>query len=170
MQSKQLGNIGESKVLWKFVSLGIPVYIPFGDNEKADLVAEFGGKLNKIQVKSSEKIEDEKFVISLKSSTMHNGVVYYHTYDKNEIDYFALYNKDSDILMLVPVSKLENRTSIKVSVPFKSSRNQHKSFNYLDYTFEKVISSAETLHEASLKKDEEKVQTTTENSGHSNVE
>lgn len=101
---------------------------------------------------------------------MHNGVVYYHTYDSSEIDYFALYNKYSDILMLVPISELENRTAIKISVPFKSSRNQYKSFNYLDYTFENIISSAETLHEASLKKDEEKVQTTTENSGHSNVE
>lgn len=169
MQSKQLGNLGESKALWKFISLGIPVYIPFGDNEKADLVAEFGGKLNKIQVKTSDKIEDGKFEVSLKSSTIHNGVTYYHTYSKEEIDYFALYNKESDILMLVPISELENRTAVKISVPFKPSRNQHKSFNYLDYTFENVILSAETLHEASFNKDEEKVQTTTDNSGHGNM-
>lgn len=55
MNSKRIGNIGEAQVLNKFVSLGIPVYIPFGDNEKADLIAEFNGKLNKIQVKTSQK-------------------------------------------------------------------------------------------------------------------
>ena len=34
MTTKQLGNIGEAKALAKFVELQIPVYIPFGDNER----------------------------------------------------------------------------------------------------------------------------------------
>lgn len=161
METKRLGNIGELKVLWKFASLGIPVYIPFGDNEKADLIAEFGGKLNKIQVKTSEKFEDGKFIVSLDSSTVHNGVNYRHTYDSSEIDYFALYNLNTDVLMLVPIKELENRRAVTISIPFQASRNQYKNLNYLDYTFEKTILSAETLHEASLKEDEEKVQTTT---------
>lgn len=50
----QLGNIGEAKALAKLVSMNIPVYVSFGDNEKADLVADFNGKLNKLQVKTSE--------------------------------------------------------------------------------------------------------------------
>lgn len=48
MTTKQLGNIGEAKL----VSMNIPVYVSFGDNEKADLVADFNGKLNKLQVNS----------------------------------------------------------------------------------------------------------------------
>ena len=60
MNSKNVGNIGEAKTLAKFVELGIPVYIPFGDNEKADLVAEFNGKLNKIQCKTSKKTWKEQ--------------------------------------------------------------------------------------------------------------
>ncbi len=55
MTTKQLGNIGEAKTLAKFVELMIPVYVPFGDNEKSDLIAEFNGRLNRIQVKTSEK-------------------------------------------------------------------------------------------------------------------
>lgn len=61
MTTKQLGNIGEAKALAKLVSMNVPVYVSFGDNEKADLVAEFNGKLNKLQVKTSEKFEDGKF-------------------------------------------------------------------------------------------------------------
>ena len=34
MNTKFIGNVGEAKTLSKFVELGIPVYIPFGDNEK----------------------------------------------------------------------------------------------------------------------------------------
>ena len=71
MNSKAIGNIGEAKVLCKFVELGIPVYIPFGDNEKSDIIADFNGKLNKIQVITSLKAEDGKMVFDLTSSTFH---------------------------------------------------------------------------------------------------
>lgn len=93
------------------------------------MVAEFGGKLNKIQIKTSESVKDGKFEVGLKSSTMHNGVCHYHTYSKDEIDYFTIYNLESDILMLVPISELENRTAITISISYTPSRNQFKSFN-----------------------------------------
>ena len=104
MTTKQIGNIGEAKVLSEFVRLGIPVYLPFGDNEKADLIAEFNGKLNKIQVKSSQKIIEDKVRFSLVSSTIHrqNGVK--HIYTENEIDYFALYNLERDKVYLISIN------------------------------------------------------------------
>lgn len=68
--------------------MNVPVYVSFGDNEKADLVAEFNGRLNKLQVKTSEKFEDNQFTVSLKSSTIRNQN--YHKYDSSEIDYFVV--------------------------------------------------------------------------------
>ena len=62
MNSKRIGNIGEAKALAKFVELGIPVYIPFGDNESADLIAEFNGKLNKIQCKTTAAISEQSII------------------------------------------------------------------------------------------------------------
>ena len=67
MTTKQIGNVGEAIALAGFVQMQIPVYIPFGDNERADLIAEFNGKLQKIQVKTSEKCEDGKVTFSLVS-------------------------------------------------------------------------------------------------------
>ena len=64
MNTKQLGNIGETKALCKFVSLRVPVYQAFGDNERSDLIADFNGKLQRIQVKTSEKCEDGKMTFS----------------------------------------------------------------------------------------------------------
>lgn len=75
MNSKRIGNIGEAKTLCKFVELGIPVYVPFGDNEKADFIAEFNNKLNKIQVKTSMYAKDGKMIFSLVSSTSHRKTV-----------------------------------------------------------------------------------------------
>ena len=139
MTTKQLGNIGEAKALAKLVSMNVPVYVSFGDNEKADLVAEFNGKLNKLQVKTSEKFEDGKFIISLKSSTIRNQVNYVHKYDSSEIDYFVVYNLESDILLLLPIKEFENRASVSFRVPYVITYNQNKSLNYEDYLFEKII-------------------------------
>lgn len=139
MTTKQLGNIGEAKALAKLVSMNIPVYVGFGDNERADLVAEFNGKLNKLQVKTSEKFEDNQFVVSLKSSTIRNQNHYYHTYNASEIDYFVIYNLESDILLLLPIGEFENRTQVKFRIPYIETHNQYKSLNYEDYLFDKII-------------------------------
>lgn len=139
MTTKQLGNIGEAKALAKLVSMNIPVYVSFGDNEKADLVADFNGKLNKLQVKTSEKLEDGKFTTSLKSSTIRNQVNYVHKYDSSEIDYFIVYNLESDILLMLPIEEFEHRNAVTFRVPYVETHNQHKSLNYEDYLFDKII-------------------------------
>ena len=139
MNTKQLGNIGEAKALCKIVSLHVPVYQAFGDNERSDLIADFNGKLQRIQVKTSEKCEDGKMTFSLVSSTMHrkNGVK--HKYTKEEVDYFALYNIESDTLLLVPIELVLGRTTVTFNLEYKESRNQFKSLNWRDFEFENII-------------------------------
>lgn len=161
MNTKRLGNIGEIKTIAKFVEMQIPVYQAFGDIEKADLVADFNGKLNKIQVKTSEIFEDGSFKVDLTSSTIRKKVDYKHKYSSDEIDYFAIYNLQSDTLLLLPIKEFEGKTSIKINIPYKPSRNQHKAINWEDYTFDKII-SVETLHGTSSDEDEDKVQTAIE--------
>lgn len=138
MNTKRIGNIGEAAVLNRFVEMQIPVYIPFGDNESADLVAEFNGKLNKIQVKTSESKESE-YVVSLRSSTIRHGKDYRKVYTSTDIDYFAIYNIYSKILLLLPIEEFNGRVAIKVNIEPKSTHNQHKIFDWREYTFEKVI-------------------------------
>ena len=145
MQTKTIGNIGEAKVLCKFVELGIPVYLPFGDNEKSDLIADFNGKLNKIQVKTSFKAEDGRMIFDLTSSTLHrkNGVK--HFYTSEEIDYFACYNITRDKIFLIPVGKTP-KTSITIRYE-KPKNNQIKGVVFEgQYLIENVL-CVETLHE-----------------------
>lgn len=75
MNTKRLGNIGEIKTIAKLVEMQIPVYQAFGDIEKADLVADFNGKLNKIQVKTSEIFKDGSFTVDLTSSTIRKNQI-----------------------------------------------------------------------------------------------
>lgn len=140
MTTKQMGNIGEAKVLSKFVEMQIPVYIPFGDNEKADLIADFNGKLQRIQVKTCEKAEDGKMIFSLVSSTEHRKQGTKHHYTSDEIDYFALYNIERDKLFLISITE-ENLPTTAVTIRYikPKNNNQYKIFMENDYLFEKQI-------------------------------
>lgn len=138
MNSKRIGNIGEAKTLSKFVELGIPVYIPFGDNETADLVAEFNNKLNKIQVKTSKEAKDGIMFFNLTSSTAHRKQGSKHIYTAEEVDYFACYNIERDALFLVPFEKASNSSIV---IRYAATKNSQKSKVNLEteYLFEKIL-------------------------------
>ena len=138
MHSKRIGNIGEAAALNKFVEMEIPVYIPFGDNESADLIAEFNGKLNKIQVKTSSS-NKESYSVSLRSCTIRHGKDYKKLYSEVDIDYFVIYNTYSKLLLLLPINEFANRTAITVNIKPKETRNQYKQFDWHNYTFENII-------------------------------
>ena len=145
MNSKKIGNIGEAKVLSKFVELGIPVYLPFGDNEKADLIAEFNGKLNRIQVKTSIKAEDGKMIFDLTSSTIHRKNGNKHIYTEKEIEYFACYNIERDKIFLININDAPNTTiTIRYEKP-KNNQIQGIKFEE-DYLIDNIL-CVETLHE-----------------------
>ena len=140
MNSKRLGNIGEAKTLSKFVELGIPVYIPFGDTESADLIAEFGGKLNKIQCKTTSSVKEGSISWMLKSTIVTSSNKFKtHRYTKEEVDYFALYHSIFDILLLVPINVVEGKISISFTYPYKKVKTANNQKDYKDFTFEKVI-------------------------------
>lgn len=138
MNSKRIGNIGEAKVLAKFVEMGIPIYIPFGDDEKADLIAEFDGKLNKIQVKTSIKSKNGCSIFDLTSSTAHRTNGERRKYLNSEIDYFALYSLDRDKIYLM---KVPDNPMSAITIRFEDTKSGMKSrVNYeYDFLIENVL-------------------------------
>ena len=101
MNTSQIGNIGESKTLCELTKLGVPCYIPFGDGNTSDLIADFNGKLNRIQVKTTNSLSENgvmEWKITRQEGYHGNRV----TYDLNSIDFFALYCVENDILCFVP--------------------------------------------------------------------
>lgn len=138
MNSKRIGNIGEAKVLAKFVEMGIPIYIPFGDDEKADLVAEFNGKLNKIQVKTSIKSKNGCSIFDLTSSTAHRTNGGRRKYSNSEIDYFALYSLDRNKIYLM---KAPDNPMTAITIRFEDTKSGKKiGVNYeSDFLIENIL-------------------------------
>lgn len=138
MDTKRYGNIGESIAISSFVKYGIPVYIPFGDNEKADLIAEFNGRLNKIQVKTSIKATNGKMFFDVTSSTTHRKNGIHRRYTSEEIDYFFCYNIERDKSFLI---KVPDNPIVGICIRYEPTKNgQVKNINMEDdYLFDNVI-------------------------------
>lgn len=125
-----IGNLGEAKVLTKFTELGIQTYIPFGDGSTVDLIAEFNGKLNKIQVKSTAIENNGSLNFSICSTTLHTGgEIQKHIYSNEEIDYFALYSYITDEVYLLPINEAPSKKfTLRYKEPYKVNSNKAKDY------------------------------------------
>ena len=139
MTTKEKGNIGESQILLEFLKRGIQVSIPFGDNARYDLVADFGGKLNKIQVKYCDKnIVNGGISLVCSSSKNHTTNRSLSTY-VNDVDYFAFYVPKWEVSLLVPIEVIGDRESIKFRMT--PAKNNQKSGTHFvqDYLFDTIL-------------------------------
>lgn len=134
MNSKEKGNIGESRILWEFAQRGVQVSIPFGDNARYDLIAEFNGRLNKIQIKYCDcDSENDSIVLCCRSSYNHTTNKRLSTYE-HDVDYFAFYIPKWDLSLLVPIGVLAGKKSFTVrKTPTKNGQvvGTHTIDNYL---------------------------------------
>lgn len=138
-RNKIIGDIGEALCLAELIKRGICVYLPFSENSSADLIADFNGKLNKIQIKTSEKLKDGRIKWKLCSNTTVKGKSTRHTYTEDEIDYYCLYNIDTQLCLLVPISSITCKTEITFTYPFVFCKTSSANHNWEDYTFDKML-------------------------------
>lgn len=132
-----IGNIGQAKTVAKFVELGVPVYTPFGEGYTADLIADFNGKLNRIQIKTTENLHDDSYMIwkLMKQQGYHGNKV---KYTADEVDYFAVYCVETDILCLVPYENAKtNELTIRLD-SYEGTRTKVMKF-VSEYKFENFI-------------------------------
>lgn len=138
METKRIGNIGEAFVLAKLVSLGIPVFLPFGDNESSDLVVEIEGKLCKIQVKTSSSIKkNHTYVVDLRRNKNPWCAAKGKEREKyTDIDYFASYNTFTKNVCIFG-SDFLNKGSVTLRIN-KNTKRKNVNFEE-DYLIEKVF-------------------------------
>ena len=136
MNSKTKGQLSEARALYEFQKYHIPVCLPWGDNERYDMVAEFDGKFNRIQVKTSNEEGNGAVSCWARSSTNHTTNKRLSSYE-GEVDYFVFVNQTHDLIALVPIEELEGQKSIRLRLT-PPANGQTKGIRYFsDYSFDK---------------------------------
>lgn len=145
MNTKEIGNAGEAVVLAKFAKLGIQVYTPFGEGSRTDLVADFNGKLQKIQVKSVLAAQKDQNRYSVKLTSNYARRVHRIEdiqYDSNEVDYFAIYCFDRPEPILVPYEEVAGQKSVNIRYATAKSKQGCGVRYEADFLFEEQIDPA----------------------------
>lgn len=138
MNNKMKGEFSETRVLYEFQKYNIPVSLPWGDNQRYDMIAEFNGKLNRIQVKTSNEEENGAIKCYCRSSKNHTTNKKCDKYI-GEVDYFVFYNQTYDKLAIVPMEEIGEKSTITLRLePTKNGQNKGVRF-FKDYEFEKYF-------------------------------
>ena len=139
MHSKSIGDIGEAKVLAKFLELGYDVYLPFGENTRIDMIVDINGELYKIQVKTCSKIDNgcSKFHLSNGCYRAGHDKAYLYAYNNTQIDYFALYSMEAEEIYFIHV---DDANSSGIWIRNNKPNKEHTSIrNAEDYLIDNVI-------------------------------
>ena len=136
INSKTKGQLSEAKTLYEFQKYGIPVCVPWGDNERYDLIAEFDGKFNRIQVKTCNEEENGAIVCYARSSTNHTTNKNLSTYE-NDVDYFVFVNQTYDLIALVPITEVGSQKTVRLRIDPPKSNNGKQVRYFQDFSFKK---------------------------------
>ena len=127
LNKKQIGNLTELKCISAFYELGYSINIPYGENNRYDFIADIGGKLIKVQVKTSSTKDGNSYKFSCRSSRTNRKRTINKKYTKSEIDYFCTIIDEK--CCLIPVEECSNDKTIRIN---ESLNNQQKNVNYID--------------------------------------
>ncbi|WP_137288045.1 group I intron-associated PD-(D/E)XK endonuclease [Natronorubrum halophilum] len=133
--SKDIGDETESRALSKLIESGYSVSIPFGDNDRYDLVVDDGGDLYRLQCKTGWPNKDETMRFNTHSQTTKDGVYHERTYH-GAIDAFLVYYPEMETFYWIDTAEA---TDQKMELRFESEIS-HPSINWAEaYEFDGKI-------------------------------
>ena len=110
MNTKNKSERSEAAVLTEFLHRGFSVSLPFGDNQRYDLIVDLGDRLIKVQVKVG-RIRNGIIIFDAQSS--HDRQDY-----RGVIDYFAIYVFKEKQVYLVDVTEVPvTKASLRLDKP-----------------------------------------------------
>lgn len=156
MHSKRKGIIGELEVAAYLAKQNLPVFKELGDLSPVDLITIVERVPWRIQVKALTAVKGVVHVSSKKS-----GPNYSFTYQEEDVDVFAIYVLDTEIIFFVSSCELLKNSSSNFRVtPTKNC--QKKGIRYVgDYMDFRRALRGHTRGPSSCDEGEEMVQTTT---------
>jgi PD-(D/E)XK endonuclease len=108
MNSKTVGERTEGIILAELLKAGYVVLLPFGDNQRYDLVIEEGGVFKRVQCKTASlAVTSAALTFKTCSSYAHRGGGYLGY--RGAADLFGVYSPDTGRCYLVPVEDVGER-------------------------------------------------------------
>jgi hypothetical protein len=137
LHKKQLGTLGEVKIIADLISKGYEVFKEIGDNSKVDLVVlDKNYKAWKIQVKT---YHSNNGVVSL--CRYKSGPGYSFQYQPEHADIYAVFLPDEDLICYVPAPVLMGKErALTIRITAAKNNNQKLVNNASDYfDFERAL-------------------------------
>lgn len=143
--TQSIGNVNELKCISRFIELGYECSIPYGNGAKYDFIVDVNGELLRIQCKSSSHpkkngiVDENAIQFDTVSQTTNTQKTTKHTYNNQQIDYFATsYNNK---IYIIPVDECSTSKTLRFVAP----KNNSKYNKAEDYEIEKRFSPAKDL-------------------------
>ena len=135
MHTKKKGNIGQFAAALTLSQFGFSVFTEEGDISTIDLIAEKNGRLYRFQCKAIMPV-DGKLTLSLVKS----GLNYRRKYKIEEIDFFSLYDLQTNLIYFIPSNVLNSNSSQFVLRLDKPKNNMKKGINNaVDYLPDRIL-------------------------------
>ena len=132
MNTKQIGDISQIKVMTRFLQKEHSVSVPFGDNQRYDLIFD-DGKLHTVQCKTG-RIKDNAITFPTASTYAHRGGKRKNYL--NEVDFFGVYCPDNDMVYLIPIEAVKECGAAATLRLVPTKNNQTKGIRYAkDFEF-----------------------------------
>jgi hypothetical protein len=129
MNTKAKGDVCEIKVAAALIEVGYSVSIPWGDNQRYDMLIDDGEQIYKVQCKHA-RYRDGCVVFN----TVSCGTGKYskqRSYE-GQIDYFGVYSPDTKLVYLVPIEDATNSSMLlRVELPKKPMNTINWAKDYI---------------------------------------
>ena len=129
MSTSRVGDESEALALSRLMSLGLSVSVPFGDNDRYDLVVDDGDTLYRVQVKTG-RVSGSTVNFKCRSCTTVNGETQYNEYTSDEIDAYVVCCSERDEVYWVPI---EDAGTSQMDLRFEGNLSHSRVNSTKDY-------------------------------------
>jgi Holliday junction resolvase-like predicted endonuclease len=119
--TKQKGDIAEAYVMYLLKQRGFNVLVPWGEDNRYDLVTEKKGVFKRIQVKYVTP-KNGVLEVAIRSSNNYNII----HYSPEDIDIIAAYSPIDNKVYFIPLKTIKNKSICKLRInPAKNKQKKH---------------------------------------------
>jgi len=117
--TKQKGDIAEAYVTYLLKQNGFNVLVPWGEDNRYDLVTEKKGIFKRIQVKYVTP-KNGVLEVPIRSSNNYNII----HYSSNDLDIIAAYSPEQNKIYFIPINGIKNKSVCKLRLTATKNRQK----------------------------------------------